>query len=432
MLISDLVHTAPVRAALAAHDITTAYRLLIEGGATQREIARATGQTQSEVSDIRKGRKVYSVWVLERIADGLGVPRAVMGLGGGATGRYAEPETAPSEEVSEDVKRRAFLLAAGAAVVNSPALGELLLNIPVSNAVAPLPARVYESDVIALRNLTSSLRLVARQYGGQAEATGRIAHRSAQLLAVGGTDTVKKQLGAALAELHTEAGWCCFDSGLNREAQDYFGRALQLAGQAEDPFQMSYTARHAGITMAERGAPDDGLKLFQLGQVKLGELPRDDPQATALDAWMHLESAVAFARMGRGNDATYELARAREGWRPPDAFEDADMNHGAAWVNTELGNLDSAESFARSSLAVWSRTNDSRDAVKAQINLACIYLQAREPGGLELAQTAVATVAGLRSRRARERLAPLGAALARRKDSTAQDLTRRVRELQAV
>ncbi len=70
-----------MRRALAAHDIATVYRLLKDAGITQGQIACLTGQTRSEVSEILHGRRVLSVWVLERIADGLGAPRGLMGLG---------------------------------------------------------------------------------------------------------------------------------------------------------------------------------------------------------------------------------------------------------------------------------------------------------------------------------------------------------------
>ncbi|MGH4012297.1 MAG: helix-turn-helix domain-containing protein [Pseudonocardiaceae bacterium] len=60
------------RAVLAARDVGAVYRLLQQDGVTQREIARRTGQSQSEVSAILRGRQVRDVTVLERIADGVG------------------------------------------------------------------------------------------------------------------------------------------------------------------------------------------------------------------------------------------------------------------------------------------------------------------------------------------------------------------------
>ena len=47
-----LYHRDDMRAVLAAHDIASLYQLLKYAGLTQRDIARLTGQSQSEVSEI--------------------------------------------------------------------------------------------------------------------------------------------------------------------------------------------------------------------------------------------------------------------------------------------------------------------------------------------------------------------------------------------
>ena len=60
-----------VRAVLAERDIGALYRVFKDEGITQRTIAELTGQSQSEVSEILKGRRVRDVTVLERICDGL-------------------------------------------------------------------------------------------------------------------------------------------------------------------------------------------------------------------------------------------------------------------------------------------------------------------------------------------------------------------------
>jgi plasmid maintenance system antidote protein VapI len=69
-----------MRRALALHDIATVYRLLQRFGASQRQIAARTDQSQSEISEILGGRKVVSYDVLVRISEGLDVPRGWMGL----------------------------------------------------------------------------------------------------------------------------------------------------------------------------------------------------------------------------------------------------------------------------------------------------------------------------------------------------------------
>src|SRR5262249_18756345 len=74
------------RKALARRDISTVYRLMCTTmDYSQRNISRLTGQSQSEISEILKGRQVQSYEVFVRIADGLGVPHGWMGLAHDAT-----------------------------------------------------------------------------------------------------------------------------------------------------------------------------------------------------------------------------------------------------------------------------------------------------------------------------------------------------------
>src|SRR4051812_42346686 len=69
-----------VRQSLRQRDIAAFYRGLQSAGVSQRVIANHTGQIQGEVSEIISGRRVQSAVLLERIVDGLGIPRATIGL----------------------------------------------------------------------------------------------------------------------------------------------------------------------------------------------------------------------------------------------------------------------------------------------------------------------------------------------------------------
>jgi Helix-turn-helix domain len=81
MIIDPGVWEQPdMRRVLAAHDISAVYRALRDLGISQRQIAALTGQSQSEVSEILQGRQVRAYDVLVRIAEGLGIPRELMGL----------------------------------------------------------------------------------------------------------------------------------------------------------------------------------------------------------------------------------------------------------------------------------------------------------------------------------------------------------------
>jgi transcriptional regulator with XRE-family HTH domain len=79
-LVGRLMAREDMRLALARRDIAGVYRILGRNGVPQRRIAAATEQSQSEISEILKGRRVVAYDVLVRIAERLHVPRGFMGL----------------------------------------------------------------------------------------------------------------------------------------------------------------------------------------------------------------------------------------------------------------------------------------------------------------------------------------------------------------
>jgi transcriptional regulator with XRE-family HTH domain len=117
--------TTAARRALAERDITTVYRLLTQADISQRQIAQMTGQSQSEVSEVLKGRRVMAYDVLVRVAQGLKVPRSWMGLAYDEGAESKDPAVG-EEVIDEDMRRRALLAAASIALFGAPVLGEVL------------------------------------------------------------------------------------------------------------------------------------------------------------------------------------------------------------------------------------------------------------------------------------------------------------------
>jgi transcriptional regulator with XRE-family HTH domain len=195
----QVLATERARHALAARDVCSVYRLLTESGVSQRQIADLTGQSQSEVSEILKGRRVMAYDVLVRIAEGLGAQRAWMGL---AYDEVAEPAgpAVGEEVVDEDMRRRALLAAASIALLGAPVLGEVLELPTPPNTPTPLPSRLGASDLAAVKELTAQLRTVTRTYGGGADVVTAVANRSRPLMSVPSSKPIKAELGSALAD----------------------------------------------------------------------------------------------------------------------------------------------------------------------------------------------------------------------------------------
>ncbi|MGH3722382.1 MAG: helix-turn-helix domain-containing protein [Pseudonocardiaceae bacterium] len=409
-----------MRAALTARDIAAVYRLLGRLGVSQRRIAHLTGQSQSEVCEILKGRRVRDVWVLERIADGLGIPRAWLGL---SYGEQAPDPPSAGQEVTEAMKRRVLVTATMAA-----GLGQALVGLPelALPAGQQLPSRLGMVHVHTVRAVTEGLRGLARYYGGQADLLSTAATLYTRWMHVPATDAVTTQLAAALAELHTEAGWCCYDSGL--DGTGHFTRAIGLAGGARDTYGIANAAWHAGMTLARTGHPNDALKLLQLGQFQ--QLRAEDPRVPTLTARLARTSATAYALMSGTEEATRHLAQANDGWTPRDAFERGSADLGTAVIQRDLGWLDAAERFATSAARAYSEGHYRRGHTLAELLLAEIHIRTGDPRGLTLAHQAIEKVSTLQSIAARrEWLTPLATALETRPGTDTQDLARTARQI---
>jgi tetratricopeptide (TPR) repeat protein len=433
-----------MRRILAALDIGGLYRLLgKEVGVRQRQIAACTGQSQSEVSEIVAGcRRVESHQVLVRIAEGFDIPRQLMGLSWwGPDGAYCGDVliTGSSTSESEDMRRRTLIAATSMAALGRVVqdLGELTeLGLPTGQ---PLPSRLSMAHVQALEAVTERLRNVGRQFGGQAELFGAAAKTYTRWLQVAGTEVVKARLGAALAELYTEAGWSCYDAGV--DGMGYFTRALRLADEARDGFGISNAAFHTGLTLVRSGHPNDALKCFQLGQLVLGGfqpgksrpaiLRTDDLRIPVLAGRLNRNSATAYALLGHPEQAKRCLAEAHEGWAPRDAFESAGADFATAKVQLDLGRLDVAESFASSAVHTYGEAH-GRGRTCAKLVLAEVHVRAGEPCGLALARQAIEAARTLQSVAVRqERLVPLTIALEARPGSDAKELGRMARQVVA-
>lgn len=432
-----------VRPVLASRDIGALYRLLgSNAGLTQRQIAAYTGQSQSEVSEIFKGRQVIAYDVYERIATGLGIPPELMGMSWwGPDGTYCGGVTVanPSEGVSAEMLRR-HLIALGATAAfgaQIKGLGELLGELGDPQPV-PLPSRLGQVHVAQVRDLTRRLAEAGNTSISNPAVLSAAAAWASQLLNVSGPEAVTHALRVAVAELHIEAGWSAFDAGLYQHAMYHYARALELATAAGDTYLQVTSLKYAGLTTVEHGHPGDGLKMLQCAQVIAWKIPADDQRAVvvgvsgraAVEAGAREESATAFARLGEREAARTQLATARQLWTPTRTDPYGDLDRPAARLEIERGHLDVAESLAAASVRRWEGGSQLSRTLSG-IVLATIHVKAGEPSGLSLAHRAVTSVSKLSSVRARTHLEPLTEALQARPGSDARELARMTRQVAA-
>jgi hypothetical protein len=92
-----------------------------------------------------------------------------------------------------------------------------------------------------VRAVREQLCGVGRYYGGQAGVSGAVVAVYTRWPRVPGSEVVKAQLGAALAALHTEAGWARYDSGV--DGTGYLTRAPHLASEAGDAYGIAHARK---------------------------------------------------------------------------------------------------------------------------------------------------------------------------------------------
>ncbi|MGH3755668.1 MAG: hypothetical protein ACRDRP_23845, partial [Pseudonocardiaceae bacterium] len=392
------------------------------------------GQSQSEVSDIMRGRTVRDVTVLERIADGLGIPRAWMrlaGVAGGGDGSYGGEGTDadPPEEVIAEMFRRHLLALGAITAMGSAAVGELAeLPGPVP---VELPSRLSFVEVGQVRELTRRLG----EAGGTSITSPAVLSVATgwaeRLLGVAGAEPVRRALQVAVAELHIEAGWAGFDTGRYRQAVHHFAAALELATAAGDAYLESTALNYAGMATVEHGHPNDGLKMIQFSLVKAGDIPRDEQRAVVIgvsgraarEACVRVEAAIALAELGFLDAADAEIAASRQLWSPTRTDRFGDLDRPAALQALRRGRLDVAESLAAVSVRRWEGISQYGRAHSGVV-LAIIHVRAGEPAGLALAHGAITAVPKLSSMRVRKRLVLLAGELAARPGADAKDLAR--------
>jgi transcriptional regulator with XRE-family HTH domain len=299
-----------MRNALAAREVSTIYKLLRRKGVSQRQIAAYTGQSQSEVSEILKGRQVMAYDVLVRIADGLGVPRGYMGLAYDevTAARVAETREAPEAEEPENVKRRKFLAHAAAVAVGAHVLGADSGSWVSNPVLTPAPGRIGMTDVRQVEAATRALRSLDYQYGGGFCRDAVVAQLSwgQQMLSASGSDVVKQRLHVALADLHNLAGWTSFDIGLIDSARNHFGRALELAKAGNSNQLVANILYRMGRVYLHKESPDDALKMFQLGQIAAQE------SGSELAGVIRVNQAWAYAMMGHEDQTMKLIDRIRD------------------------------------------------------------------------------------------------------------------------
>jgi transcriptional regulator with XRE-family HTH domain len=425
--LADLLTGAVARHALAHRDITAVFRILRDAGVSQTRLAHATGQQQSEISEIISGRQVQSVALLERIADGLQVRRGWMGL---AYDSDLETELAAPEDTStEDESTTNLLRHAATVLCGRPVLGPAD-PISVKATPTPVPRRIGAADIAHVVATTERLGQLMGDIGGITMTDTLTAHARASEMLLGAVmgEQVRLRLLLALSDAHRVAGSAAAGAGLPDLSRQHFSRAMDCAGAGEDLRRAVANLDSLGRLELDAGQPNEGLKFFQLG-VATAPSP-------LFRAKLEYDCAWALGLLGLAGEALTALRRAQDTYQTasdeprPWKYFAATLPYVEGCTYLALGRFGPAVvAFAAAEVGASHAVACSADTFS---HLAAAQLRCGElRSGLHTAERAIGLARRLRSVSVRDSLAPLQEAAAARRDSACQDLARELATLRS-
>ncbi|MFI8894863.1 XRE family transcriptional regulator [Streptomyces paradoxus] len=401
-----------MRAALAAHDFGTVFRLArAEARISYSKIAAECDMKPERVGLLARGQgSVTTYEKIARIADALRVPGRLVGLAprpwetSAGPARTAARDQGDPDADGGDVRRREFFKASARTGL---AVGLPELTRPRAGG------RIGSDYPERLRARTARLRRLDDVLGGgdtYKVYLGEYASTKALLRDATYTESTGRALLSVLAEQAQQAGWAAFDGGRHRDATGLYEASHRAAVDAGDTelagnalaflaYQTVSGDRQAGIGIASRSVAEAG--------------PGAAPGVRAL-----LYERLAWAHAVAGNDVEAEQALEAAqgalseagGHRQPDWVAWVDQTEleimtGRCWA--ELRRPLRAVPVLESALARYDDAH-ARDKSLYLSWLADSYLSA---GEVEQAATvtgrALGLSSGVASARPRERLAPV-------------------------
>ncbi|MEU5762658.1 helix-turn-helix transcriptional regulator [Nocardia sp. NPDC047648] len=265
-------------------------------------------------------------------------------------GRIQDPVASLLNLGKADVERRSFLR-----VGYSTALSASVLLPGRLDHAAALPRKesrvryVGEADVAAVRDLMLVFSQIDQRLGGGHGRTAVVQYLTNEvtgyLRGSFASETVRRQMFSAAAEMAYLVGWMAFDNDEHAAAQRYFATSTQLAAEAEDAPLTGHVMRAMAHQAIDLGHPDQGLQLAE-ASVNGARYRYACPRERALLKVVHAKALSAAGRPAESAKALLQaerdLAAASDSDPEPTRvffFSEASLAHETACALRDAGNL---------------------------------------------------------------------------------------------
>ncbi|TXL90454.1 helix-turn-helix domain-containing protein [Streptomyces sp. IB2014 016-6] len=311
----ELLTSPEWQRACQQRDFASVFRLVkAKAGIYPSRVAALCGMTPSRVGEIMSGRRgLAHIDVIERVADGLRIPGAMLGLA------HRPWEIPPPAATVQPARRRSVQRAATA---DSEDCDGAEPRQELDELLTLADGRVTRSTLLALRSSVEDYWRRDDEHGGASmrpAVVGHLRYVTQMMDSVPGP--LRRDLQLLAAELARLAGWAHFDARQYSTARSHFTQALRLAHGQDDHLFMANVLSCLSLQATYDGQPSDAVALA----CKAQDAARAAGVQPLVMSMLHMREAFAHATLRdasschgaieRSRDA-YEEARGREGEAP--------------------------------------------------------------------------------------------------------------------
>ncbi|GLF94742.1 transcriptional regulator [Streptomyces yaizuensis] len=203
--------------------------------------------------------------------------------------------------------------------------------------------RIGQSDVNSVIAMTERFSELDDQFGGRyawPSAAAFLVNIVAPYLKAEATEAVRKSMMAAASDLYYLAGYMAVDEGLQGVAQQYYLRALELAGASEDHLTYCTTLRGMSVQAVDLG---HGQAAMRLANAAAAASPQAGPR---MRAFLAGQQAHASAQIGDRVDALKFLREAEASMEKAESksktfgsYNPSSLTYHIGQVRYELGDI---------------------------------------------------------------------------------------------
>ncbi|MFE5742071.1 helix-turn-helix domain-containing protein [Streptomyces celluloflavus] len=294
---AELLASAEWQEACRGRNFARIFRLVkIKAGIYPSRIAALCGMTPSRVGEIMAGRRgLAHIDVIERVADGLRIPGALLGL---AHRPWEIPAPARAEERQPEPL---------AAVPDEPQYTEPAEEL--DDLLALVDGRATHSTLTALRSSVQDYWRRDNAHGGATLRPAVVGHlRYAGRLLDSAEGGLRHDLQGVAAELARLSGWAYFDARQYSTARTYFTQALKLAHAHGDRLFMANVLSCMSLLTTYDGNPNDAVTLACRAQ----DAARAAGEQPLVMSMLHLREAFAHATLRDAQACHQSVGRSRD------------------------------------------------------------------------------------------------------------------------